>query len=621
MEDIPRATVRQLASKIRGHGPALALVPRFAFFLGAGASRQSGIITADEMIRFFKQQIINECCPEPLDTAEAQDSWLKSQDWYANDGHEYSRLFAAYEPKERGRQRYIESLIEGKTPSFGYAMLASLMASNYIRTVITTNFDDLVYSACTAYTDIRPIVYAYGVLASEMRITADRPKILKLHGDYLYSALKNTTGETAVQDPNMARQVSQVLNEYGLIVVGYGGGDESVMRVLGDISETNDLYWCILRGTVPSVAVQDLLRKKGGVVVPIDGFDEMMNEIRTVFGLQVGVMLGSLAERQREISEQLKGFSRQYKGILKELVDALKAQATTQADQIKEVETLEQLVRAEAAADKRQFTEAEALYRRVIEMSPEDLEAHYGLIAIVERKAAGRKEAADLARRAIEISERRWGFVPQRWFYAVLMHLLARLGDYDGVERVYKEAIADHDPPASLHADFGEACLRVHRYDTAIEAFRRAIDMEKDNAEIHKGLGWTFLLQRKLAEAEAEFETAITLAPEAHAPVFNLGLIRAMQGRDREARSLWVRGLELSKGDDVPTRLTAALYTAVVKGMEEPSSLLQDIIVKYNPSTIEREPAWADAKILAQLPHAPRGMNEAIALLASEPAV
>jgi hypothetical protein len=56
MGELPYITVKQLAYKIKGTSNVLSA--RFAFLLGAGASRQSGIITASEMIRFFKERII-----------------------------------------------------------------------------------------------------------------------------------------------------------------------------------------------------------------------------------------------------------------------------------------------------------------------------------------------------------------------------------------------------------------------------------------------------------------------------------------------------------------------------------------------------------------------------------
>jgi hypothetical protein len=53
MSDIPKATVKQLAYKIRGSGQNPR--PRFSFFLGAGASVQSQIPSAGEMIRDFRK--------------------------------------------------------------------------------------------------------------------------------------------------------------------------------------------------------------------------------------------------------------------------------------------------------------------------------------------------------------------------------------------------------------------------------------------------------------------------------------------------------------------------------------------------------------------------------------
>lgn len=282
MQDIRRASIRELAFKLKGPTP-----PRFSFFLGAGASRQSGIPIASEMIRQFREQIILQSCPVELKTEDQKNDWLAGQEWCKADGGDYGKYFERYEPKEFGRQRHIEEMIRDREPSFGYVVLANLMARGYVNTIVTTNFDDLAYKACTTFTGIRPVVYAYGLLAAEMRFTVQRTKILKLHGDYLYSPLKNTYHELAEQDPNMARQVRQVLNEYGLIVVGYGGGDMSVMKVLSDFPQANDLYWCVRRGEEPNTAVKKLLLDKGGFLVEIEGFDEMMNEISHIVGLNI----------------------------------------------------------------------------------------------------------------------------------------------------------------------------------------------------------------------------------------------------------------------------------------------------------------------------------------------
>lgn len=179
--------------------------PHLAFFLGAGASKDSGVILAGEMMKMFREKIFEVHCHE-MKTDKEKGNWLKAESWYKNGKNEYGCLFEKFRDTKSGRQRFIESICDknpltGKMvePSFGYVVLADLLLRNYINTVVTTNFDDLVYIASTTFTGNRPIVYAYGILASEMKINAAHSKVLKLHGDYLYSNIVNTADEMSAQ--------------------------------------------------------------------------------------------------------------------------------------------------------------------------------------------------------------------------------------------------------------------------------------------------------------------------------------------------------------------------------------------------------------------------------------
>jgi len=494
MDHIPRASVKQLAHKIKGFGKH----PRMALLLGAGASRQSGIITAGEMIRVFKERVFGECCPDEIRTDEERERWLDEQTWYKNEGSEYCKMFEQFEPKEIGRQRYIESIVEGHEPSFGYVVLANLIASNYINTIITTNFDDLVYSACTSYTGIRPIVYAYGVLASEMRVTAERPKVLKLHGDFLYSALKNTDREIAAQDPNMARQLTQILSEYGLVVVGYSGGDDSIMKILSGISDKNDLYWCTTRGEEPNEAVAKLLKEKRGFAVEIAGFDEMMSEIREIVGFDVSKMFGSMQERQDHIIEKIKNFASTYSiDILSEIVDALQNQATQAAagqQQIKKIQALDLYTKATKALDAGELALSEKLHREVIALTPSDARAHNDLGVTLLR--SGRYEEAEkLFRKAIKI------FPNYVLGFSNLGIALSRAPATSPATR--DEAEASFRTALRLDPKFIDALhglvllLRTHqRYGEALKIAERELEVKPQNksnlitlAAIHKALG------------------------------------------------------------------------------------------------------------------------------------
>ncbi|HEY0049198.1 MAG TPA: hypothetical protein VGB68_07935, partial [Pyrinomonadaceae bacterium] len=174
---------------------------RFALFLGAGASADSNIKLANQMIDDFKDKIFKIKCADDrlkekvenitrtvLDPQkrrqqfwETTKDWFGEQDWYRDDDSEYSKCFEACYPKEVDRRNYIEITVGAAKPSFGYVVLANLIKKEIIKTIITTNFDDLVYFACTSYTSTRPVVYAHGGFASEVSFSSARPKILKLH--------------------------------------------------------------------------------------------------------------------------------------------------------------------------------------------------------------------------------------------------------------------------------------------------------------------------------------------------------------------------------------------------------------------------------------------------------
>jgi tetratricopeptide (TPR) repeat protein len=491
MPNIPYATVKELASKIKGDPNQ----PLFAFFLGAGASRQSGVITAGEMIRYFKDQIC-ERSPAKLLTDQEKESWLAAQNWYKKKGHEYSKLFEKFEPKVTRRQQYIEKIVEGQEPSFGYVVLANLMASNYVNAIVTTNFDDLVYSACTSYTGIRPIVYAYGVLASEMRIRAQRAKILKMHGDYLYSTLKNTKEDLETQDPNMAKQVGLVLDESDLVVVGYSGEDKSVMDILSRFRKERELYWCVMRGESPNRNVKRLLTQKEGSIVEIDGFDEMMNEIRQTVQLDVGRMFGSIQDRIDSMIEKLKNFDPRYSAnILAETVVALREQSKREQERINKIEQLNRFAQALQAQEAEDPNEAERLYREAIELDPGDILAHNNLGTVLD-KLSRAAEAEGAYRKVIEL-------------------------DPTNSDAYYNLGLLLEKDPA--------------RSAEAVEAYRRVIDLDPkdpDASQNFLALALTLASTYKRQGNEMELNKYLVLAREQIKPDdwYNLARIDSLSG-------------------------------------------------------------------------------------------
>ncbi len=251
--------------------------PNFTVFLGAGASVTSGIDPAEKMIRMWREQYVEIFSPD----SQAK---LEKESWYDQDD-EYSGLFEKLYDQSSQRREYIESCIAGKSPSWGYIYLVNLMSHDVFNTVFTSNFDDLLNEACYLYSSgLRPVVCAHDSSIKTVRITSKRPKIIKLHGDYLFDNIKNTSRELRNLDQNMEDKFRQYAPEFGLIVVGYAGNDESIMNCLESLlADKNNyphgIYWCVRNRNEVAKQVRNLARYSGFNIIEIEGFDEFFADL------------------------------------------------------------------------------------------------------------------------------------------------------------------------------------------------------------------------------------------------------------------------------------------------------------------------------------------------------
>ncbi len=254
--------------------------PNYVLFLGAGASWNSGVITANEMIVKWRSQLYKQ-----EGGRYKYKTWLSRKSWYNKD-EEYGYLFGLLYDTQAQRRDHIETILKKARPTWGYVYLASLIDNENFNAVFTTNFDDLINEACYLYTDsVRPIVSAHDSEVLNVRLNRARPQIIKLHGDFLFdSIIKNTEVETEKLTGNMEEKLTQFAHEYGLVVIGYGGRDDSVMSALEKMIGTKDcfkygIYWCIRKGEKPRARVERLLEKDRVFAVEIEGFDEFMAEL------------------------------------------------------------------------------------------------------------------------------------------------------------------------------------------------------------------------------------------------------------------------------------------------------------------------------------------------------
>lgn len=260
--------------------------PNFAILIGAGASTSSGVKSSCQMIDEWRHQLYSQSR-----STEPFDKWLEKQDWF-NDDDEYSILFEKVYDQPAQRRNYIEECVKDAKPSWGYIYLSNIIVNNFFNVVFTPNFDDLINEACCSSTDSRPIVCAHDSAVSIIRVTSTRPKVIKLHGDFLYDTIKNTVRETDSLEKNMQDKFVQFAKEYGLMVVGYGGNDTSIMDILNSLVRSSGyfphgVYWCLKKGAQIGKKLDRFLQRENVYLVEIDGFDELMAELHESLGLML----------------------------------------------------------------------------------------------------------------------------------------------------------------------------------------------------------------------------------------------------------------------------------------------------------------------------------------------
>ena len=226
--------------------------PQLALFLGAGASAQSFVPTADQMIDVLLQQIY---CTERGVPVEAVDLGDRHQvrrlrETYSgqqglprdDDPRFYSEVFERAYPSAEDRGSFTESQVRDAFPNYGHHALAALVASNSVRLIVTSNFDPLIERAVNPvldgeFVDGRQLEVADldNPSRAARALAADRwPLLIKVHGDYRSDHLKNISTELREQDRQLRRTITSALGRFGLVVVGYSGRDGSVMSMLRD---------------------------------------------------------------------------------------------------------------------------------------------------------------------------------------------------------------------------------------------------------------------------------------------------------------------------------------------------------------------------------------------------
>jgi len=219
----------------------------YAFLLGSGVSSDAGIPTGTEVRWTAVGDLyrVETGCAETSDHDGLQ-GWLE-ETGRADLG--YSDLLELITPDQGTRRDYLAKHFEGVAPGPTHEALAELAARGVVRVFVTTNFDRVMENALRAR-GIEPIVVTSD---ADLEVAPAREHVdcyvLKPHGDYLQQTIRNTPAELAELEPGITRALQEIFDRYGIVVVGYSGGDEAIGAALRGRRSRYGMYW-VARGEI-----------------------------------------------------------------------------------------------------------------------------------------------------------------------------------------------------------------------------------------------------------------------------------------------------------------------------------------------------------------------------------
>jgi tetratricopeptide (TPR) repeat protein len=153
------------------------------------------------------------------------------------------------------------------------------------------------------------------------------------------------------------------------------------------------------------------------------------------------------------------------------------------------------------------YPEAEALFKKALEINPRNESAYVGLGVLSEAKG-NYTEAEALFKKALEINP-----VNDSAYLALGTFLQFRQRDAE-VEALLKKASELNPKNYSAPYQLGRTYVIQCRYDEAEVWFKKALAINPQNSFAYLGLGWVYMTQKKYAQAEELFKRLIELTPE-----------------------------------------------------------------------------------------------------------
>lgn len=274
----------------------------YAVLIGSGMSSAAGIPTGWQVVEDLVGRIARS------QGIDLEDLGLSPQSWWTEIGGgslRYDHLLESLAPTPSARQGLLRGFFEpapeasgSRQPTTAHHSIASLCAQGAIRVVMTTNFDRLIEHALDDAGVSHQVIESPAAARTMTPIVHSPVTVLKLHGDYLATDLRNTVEELGAYPEEWQTLLNRILDEFGLIVLGWSGEhDAALAAAISNVAiRRYPVYWASRSENLGQEA-RRIVRRRDAFVLPIGSADEFLADLES----QVE-RLASIAARRRSFT-------------------------------------------------------------------------------------------------------------------------------------------------------------------------------------------------------------------------------------------------------------------------------------------------------------------------------
>jgi SIR2-like domain len=268
----------------------------YALLFGSGVSRSAKILTGWEVVLDLACKLANVSGKKIEEEEVAR--WYKQN--YKKELN-YSRLLDELTATQAERQQLLKGYFEPtaeeaeqgiKSPTPAHRPIAELVALGYVRVILTTHFDRLIERAVSDEGIAPTVIASPDAAEGALPFAHSVCSVVKIHGDYLDTRLRNTQEELLSYDDRTNDLLDKVFDEYGLIICGWSGEwDEALGRALERRkSRRFGVYWASLGE--PGEQAQKLIDFCQARTIRTNGadtfFPELVLKVKALEDLEVG---------------------------------------------------------------------------------------------------------------------------------------------------------------------------------------------------------------------------------------------------------------------------------------------------------------------------------------------